>query len=285
MCTLLPLAWFSKPAWRTLPQDYEGNLNYVKGYRPCRRSVRHLRILLHGPVGAGKSSLINSVNSLFQGRITSLALSDRTSLGSFTKKYTTYKIQKNRNESYNFVFNDIKGLEQSANTESDMETFKCILKGHVRDDYKLDPDNQISEDDDFYNADPTLSDKVHVLVFVIPADKVSLIHPTVRTRMTSIRLAASEEGIPQLVILTKVDQCSNKLKKDINYVYRSTYIEEQVNNASRLLGIPPNCIYPVKNYHNEMTPNDNVNALILFALRHMIHLGEDYLNKQADDDN
>lgn len=61
------------------------NLDYVKSYQPRKKGV-HLRILLHGPVGAGKSSFINSVDSILQGRITGRALTDHGTTGSsFTK--------------------------------------------------------------------------------------------------------------------------------------------------------------------------------------------------------
>ncbi len=42
--------------------------------------VKYVRILLAGDVGAGKSCFINSVNSAFQGRITTEALADSVSV-------------------------------------------------------------------------------------------------------------------------------------------------------------------------------------------------------------
>ncbi|CAN9505282.1 unnamed protein product [Ophioblennius macclurei] len=100
--------------------------------------------------------------------------------------------------------------------------------------------------------------------------------------MRNIRLAATEEGIPQLIILTKVDECSPNVKEDVTHVHRSKALKEQVNKASQLIGIPPNAVFLVQNYHTEMEPNDDINALILFALKRMIDLGEDYLNSQPE---
>lgn len=48
--------------------------------------VEHLRILLHGPVGVGKSSFINSVSSVLQGRVTTLVQTDAATEDSFTEK-------------------------------------------------------------------------------------------------------------------------------------------------------------------------------------------------------
>lgn len=53
-------------------------------YRPSLRGVPQARILLVGPVGAGKSSLFNSVNSLFRGRMTCQAIA-----GTADKSVTT----------------------------------------------------------------------------------------------------------------------------------------------------------------------------------------------------
>lgn len=53
-------------------------------YRPSIRAVPQARILLVGPVGAGKSSFFNSVNSMFRGRMTCQAIA-----GTADKSVTT----------------------------------------------------------------------------------------------------------------------------------------------------------------------------------------------------
>ncbi|XP_030264291.1 interferon-induced protein 44-like [Sparus aurata] len=249
----------------------------MKWYKPQNHESSRLRILLHGPVGAGKSSFINSVQSVLQGRISVRVPTDATSGSSFTKQYKTYKIPNGPDAFYSFVFNDIMGLEQKANSGAHVEDLKLALRGHVRDGYKFNP-RPMTEDDPSYNPSPTLDDRVHVLVSVIPTDSVSLLSEEVMKKLREVRLAASDMGIPQVAILTKVDKACAEVKEDINNAYKSKYLKEQVDLFSELLGLPPNCIFLVKNYETESITRDGIDALILCALRQMITYGEDYLN-------
>lgn len=60
--------------------------------------------------------------------------------------------------------------------------------------YKFKSDLEIQENDKYYNSSPTLNDKVHVLVSVIPAGSVSILSDGVVKKMREVRLAASEMG-------------------------------------------------------------------------------------------
>lgn len=52
-----------------------------------------------------------------------------------------------------------------------------------------------------------------------------------------------------------------------------------MGDFSSSLGIPMNCILPVKNYCDETELNSDVDTLILSALRLMTDFGDDYANK------
>ncbi|XP_036945006.1 interferon-induced protein 44-like isoform X2 [Acanthopagrus latus] len=253
-------------------------LDLIKRYKPKNNEASRLRILLHGPIGAGKSSFINSVKSVLQGSISIQAPTDATSGTSFTTKYNTYKISNSPDAFYSFVFNDIMGLEQNASNGVHVEDIKLALRGHVRDGYKFNPGHHMMEDNPFYNPSPTLDDRVHVLVSVIPADSVSLLSDEVWKKMREVRLAASDMGIPQVAILTKVDEACAKVKNNSNNVYKSKYLKKQVDLLGQSLGHQENCIFLVKNYVSEINTQDGTDALILCALRQMITYGEDFLN-------
>ena len=49
-------------------------LDHIQTYKPIISSVSKVRVLLIGPVGAGKSSFFNSIKSIFRGHVTSQAM-------------------------------------------------------------------------------------------------------------------------------------------------------------------------------------------------------------------
>ncbi|XP_062264905.1 interferon-induced protein 44-like [Platichthys flesus] len=264
--------------WREVSKKYKENLEFVKSYQPENEQVKQLRILLYGPIGAGKSSFINSVDSVLKGRPAGRAQTDAISGKSFTRQYKTFKFRKGPGAKYSFVFNDIMGLEQGSDTGVCEGDLKLALRGHVSEGYKFDPDQELKEGDYGYNSYPTLEDKVHVLVGVVAADAMSRLSAEMVKKIRDVRLAASALNIPQMVIITKVDNACPEVKKETCDIYRSKYLKEKVEQFHQLLGIPENCIFLLKNYSHETESNDQVNAAIVCALKQMLHYGDDYLN-------
>ncbi|XP_068565244.1 interferon-induced protein 44-like isoform X2 [Cebidichthys violaceus] len=267
----------SKP-WREIPWgDNQNALQYVKDFHP-QTEGQQLRVLLHGPVGAGKSSFINSVQSVLRRRIYTQALVDNMSHDCFTKKYSTYKIQRGGPESfYPFVFNDIMGLDPKKGVLVD--DVKLALKGHVKDGYRFNPESCLSKDDkQFYNNSPNLNDKVHLLVCVVPADAVSQMKDETVQKIRDIRMEASNLMIPQVAVLTKIDELCPEIKDDLKNIYKIKYLKEKVEQFSANVGIPLNCIFPVKNYNSEIDLDSDVDSLILSSLKRFITFGEDGIN-------
>ncbi|XP_035851632.1 interferon-induced protein 44-like [Sander lucioperca] len=270
----------NKP-WRDINWgDKQSALQYVEDYRP-QTDGQLLRILLYGPVGAGKSSFINSVQSVLRGRMYAHALVDNTSHDCFTKRYTTYKIRKGRADTfYPFVFNDIMGLDPIKGVP--VNDVKLALMGHVKEDYRFNPDSTLSDDDQFYNEQPTNNDKVHVLVCVIDANTVPQMSEKTVEKIRDIRIEARKLRIPQVAILTKIDMVCPEIKEDLQNVYKMKYVKEKMEEFSAKVGIPMNCIFPVKNYDEEIDLNSDVDSLILSSMNHIINFGDDCINFNKD---
>lgn len=126
-------------AWRDTPWGEKGHLEKtLKDFGLCDPNIKHARILVVGEIGAGKSSFINSVNSVFQGRITNEALVNKTTDTSrtFTKLYKTYYIR-NGQSLMPFVLTDTMGIESENLHGIHQEDIVKAMEGCIKERYKL----------------------------------------------------------------------------------------------------------------------------------------------------
>ncbi|KAJ4920269.1 hypothetical protein JOQ06_000049, partial [Pogonophryne albipinna] len=281
--SLPPLLLIPLEPWREINwNDKQGTLQHVKAIRP-KTEGQVIRILLHGLVGAGKSSFINSVDSVLQGRMCSPALVANSSSDCCTKKHITHKFNNgNQDTFYPFVINDNMGLRNNcsrSNRNNHVRDIEQVLKGHVSEGYTFNPERRISMDSPFLNLNPSANDKVQVLVFVIDANTFSQMNEKAVETLQDIRDEASRLDIPQVALLTKIDEVCPEIQQDVKNVYKSKILKEKMKEVSARVGIPENCILPLKNYSEELDLNSDTDALILSALKHILQLGNDHLNK------
>uniref|UniRef100_A0AAR2KK85 G domain-containing protein n=1 Tax=Pygocentrus nattereri TaxID=42514 RepID=A0AAR2KK85_PYGNA len=237
--------------------------------------VSHLRILLYGQIGVGKSCFVNSVDSAFQHEIINRAGEAPCSGKSYTKKYKTYKIRNVNGGFLPFVMNDVMGLENKDGVQT-ADVISALL-GHVKEGYEFNPDTPLTEGDRNYVSNPSPDDKVHCLVTIVSANSLSLMDQSVIKKMKTVKQQANDIDIPQIVLLTKIDEVCPLVKKDLKKTYTSKKIHEKINQCSNLIGTPVKFIFPVKNYCYESDTNDPTDILIMLALRHIVSAANDYV--------
>ncbi|XP_058249233.1 interferon-induced protein 44-like [Hemibagrus wyckioides] len=261
--------------WRTVEWSQGRMLNSLKTFK-IGNEVEELRFLLYGPVGVGKSSIINTIRTIFEGRQFVNCLAAAGSTTSHTLCYEQFRFA-NEEGSFPFAFNDIMGAEKDSGVLT--QDIVSALKGHMKEGYTFNPQIPLSESNHYYNKKPTLSDQMHCLVIVIPADRVSILD--FMDKMKSVRGEASKMGIPQVVFMTRVDHACPLIRKNLQNVYKSKKIRENMHKCSNELGVPVNRVFPVLNYHEETHVNEDINCLMLDALTQITYWANDYVDQHT----
>ncbi|XP_034156221.1 interferon-induced protein 44-like [Pangasianodon hypophthalmus] len=274
----VPAEAFDKP-WRNVDWNTKDRLKTeLSQFQLNHPEISRFRILLHGPVGAGKSCFINSVMSVFKGKIVVRAVEETSAGKSCTKTYETYKITDAYSEILPFVLNDVMGLEDRREDGIDPEDIIKALRGQVKEGYKFNPVSPLCESDPSFINEPSPNDKVHCLVSVVPANSISLLANEVVQKMQTVRKEALRLGIPHVVLMTKIDaNVCPLVKKDLTEVYKSVKIKEKMVECSHRLGPPVKCIFPVSNYYEESETSDKKDVLILLALKAIAGFVKDYI--------
>uniref|UniRef100_A0A8C9WQ36 G domain-containing protein n=1 Tax=Scleropages formosus TaxID=113540 RepID=A0A8C9WQ36_SCLFO len=286
LCILLVLFFYflsesekllDKP-WRDIEWTAEKLLNEIKRYKPSVSSVKQARILLVGPIGVGKSSFFNSINSVFHGHITSQAVAGTTLESSFR----TYQVEAGQDgEPLPFILCDTMGLEEGLAQGLNIEDIPNILNGKIGDRYQFNPASPL-EDSNSSNPEK-LEDKIHCVVYVLDVSKMGLIPEKLFEKIRTVQKKVNGFGVPQVLLLTKVDQTCPPVEKDIQKVYHSEYLQAKVRfDASARLGIPLLSVFPVKNYTREVELQQNDDILLLSALQKILHFADDYMRDMND---
>ncbi len=56
-----------------------------------------------------------------------------------------------------------------------------------------------------------------------------------------------------------------------------------MQECSNLVGVPMSHIFPVKNYHEEIDTQNDIDVLILRALTGIVYIADDLLNRRKDE--
>ncbi|XP_076009765.1 interferon-induced protein 44-like isoform X2 [Genypterus blacodes] len=268
--------------WRGMQWTEEQKMSLMKtvgSYRPSCQEVTRARVLLLGPVNSGKSSFISSVQSVFNGRVTNRAMVGSSST-SFTKKSFTIYGQKG-GEPTGLVLCDVMGLSDGEMTGLSLHDTLATIKGHVPEGHRFRAAQPVRSETVGYVKKPMLEDKIHCVVFVVDASKISSYPKGLNTTFQQLREHISDLGVHQVALLTHVDSICSETAKDVTQVYRSRIIQQTIEKAGALLGMSASYIVPVKNYSSELTVDENTDLLLLSAVDHILQYVDLYLQDNA----
>ncbi|XP_061594814.1 uncharacterized protein LOC133458672 isoform X2 [Cololabis saira] len=268
--------------WRTVvwePEKRAELMESIKSFKPTVSSVSQARVLLIGPVGAGKSSFFNSVNSVFRGHVTNRAISGY-STSSLTTQFRSYSVKAGRGGNpLPVILCDTMGLEESKGAGLHIDDVSNILKGHLPDYYQFNPSDPLHSEVHGYRKSPDHKDKIHCVVYVIDASKISIMTPQLEEKVDAIRKKINLMGIPQLALLSKVDEACPLVKEDLRNIYKSGYIKDLMQEVSTRLGMPMSYVVPVKNYSEELELDMNCDILLLSAITQMLQSVDNYFDE------
>ncbi|XP_004679583.1 PREDICTED: interferon-induced protein 44 [Condylura cristata] len=261
----------------------ESLLSAIRTYQPYGNLVHQMRILLLGPTGAGKSSFVNSVKSVFQGRVTHQVLVGSDPSGT-SKMYRTYSIKEGKDGNLlPFILCDSMGLCEEGEGLH-MDDIVSILKGHVPDRYQFNHTKPITPGHSDYINNPSLKDRIHCVAFVLDANSVEHLSHEMMAKIKQIRRDVIKCGVVHMALLTNVDSLDLITENDLVDIHKCVPVKSKVHTVHKELGFALSDILVVSNYSSEWELYSPKDVLILSVLREMLWAADDYLEDLTCDD-
>nr|XP_034306897.1 interferon-induced protein 44-like [Crassostrea gigas] len=271
--------WRDSPEWS--PQTFQELKEFVANYKPFEETkITEVNILLIGPAGAGKSSFLNTINTIFKGEMSSRACTGCADI-SPAQKFRKFRVRDPTTKKHLcFRICDTRGVEEGVFIKS--EDLGFLIDGNLSDNYTFQLDSEASTKRIGFVEEPTVKEKMHVVVFVLDGSSLDVLSAGVVSKLREIKSLVVDKSISHLVFLTKIDKLCNLVEKDVSKTFKSRDVEDAVNNAADVMALPRSQILPVKNYEKETTLNTDINILALTALRKLLVFADDFLENQYD---
>ncbi|XP_072129418.1 interferon-induced protein 44-like isoform X2 [Mobula birostris] len=252
------------------PRKRSELIDFIRTYKPLRNPNTWPTVLLIGPLGAGKSSFINSTDSVFHDYVT-----NRASAGNTTTKFSKYAFRAGK-VTASLILCDTLGLVKDGEFGISDEEILNILKGLIPNQHQFNSPSKIE-----HNGNSPTGPTVHCVAYVVDASQSPILSFPMRKRMLDIQSQVKKLGIPQIVLLTKVDKACTLVAKDLKYVYRSEHITNKIMEVGEQLRIPISCIVPVNNYWFSHELDCATDVLILYAIVLMLQSVDTYFENLA----
>uniref|UniRef100_A0AAY5EHR6 G domain-containing protein n=1 Tax=Electrophorus electricus TaxID=8005 RepID=A0AAY5EHR6_ELEEL len=249
----------------------------VVSFQALDKDLPRIRVLLLGPAGAGKSSFVVSARSIMYNRVVHLPIIGKAA-GGFTKRLMSYEIRAEKGGCPTALsLCDAMSVGDGCSVGLCLSDALAVVKGHVPEGYKVSP---ISDKVKGYRAAPSLKEQVHCILFVLSASEVGSYPDSLGSALRELHCEVSDLCVPQLILLTHIDEVCHAVHEDVKYVYSSRTLQETIEKAAELVQMPVSSVMPVKNYTSEHSVTCNVDILLLDAIRHILNAVDDMLEDQ-----
>lgn len=277
----LPMPWrengvFSQEAKNQLLENIE-ELVYPQ-------HCKDINLLVIGHIGSGKSALVNTFFTVLRnnGQLAIIAPPSPQNKASVTPMLHEIVLQNIPGTKTLRVY-DCRGILPDKSGENKnavfMKDLQKVIEGNVVKDYRFDENCEIQENDDCYNNNPTISDKMHCVLFVVNACNIDEEKDV--TAICSMQSYLFRNNIPSRMILSHVDQLDMCVYGDLTKLFVSRHVQKKVELAKRIFSLQDTQVLPVANYVKGTTQTIAQDILALQAIENIMNETISYVGNMS----
>lgn len=279
------LGFKTQKAWREPADVFSENdkhriLKRINTLAPPKE-CQTINIMVIGHKGSGKSSLINTFNTVLRnsGEISTATTVYPIYNPSTTSKFFEITLKRFPQGGKLRMF-DCRGVARDLGQSPLLKTTSYeddlikAIGGHIKKDYEFQ-ETTIQDDSPFYRHNPTLSDKIHCVLFVINSERVLGGEHDVLMR---IQNRLQDLNIPIRVVLTRVDKLCQS--GELNGIFRNEKAKSKVDEAKRIFRCQDCQILLIANYVSGTTQNNTQDVLGLLAMNNILQEALSYIENR-----